>query len=467
MSQLFSRTALSRLALALPAGLVLLVLWATMSTGATPASSGPAAFGAAAVLLVFVATFGALALNVIDRLTAVVGGAFLTLLLGILLGFYFPPDAFRYLGGKLDTLALLGGLSIVTGVLAESGLFERLAYRAVRAARGSARQLMLLLCVLTFVCSLFINNLATILVVIPMSLRLAKAMDIDPVPLVIGEIISSNLGGAATMVGDFPNMLIATETGLPFEQFLVHLAPICCLQLGVLLLFIYPRFTSRPMPTRQRNALLERLQSAKWEPAIANRGLALLAFVIVGLIAGGWLGVPITVIAIEGAVFSFLFGKVAWKRLIRSLSAGDMLFFACLFVMVGAVDATGLVRLLGPGIQSLWQHNPAVGAIALAWAAALLTCFLNAGPTTALLMHVLAIDLAGVDNTNAVWWALSLGVCAGSSATLTGATAGPVAAGLLEARGERLTFLQFARTGVPIMLLFLIVSSAYLALLLG
>lgn len=462
-----TRTARSRLAIAVVATLLLVVLWATMSPAVASGSSRLPTLGVGAVLVVFVATFGALALNVVDRLTAVVVGAFLTLLLGILLGFYFPPDAVRFLGGKLDTLALLAGLSVVTGVLAESGLFERLAYRAVLASRGRAQRLMLLLCVITFGCSLFINNLATILVVIPMSLRLAKAMDIDPVPLVIGEIIASNLGGASTMVGDFPNMLIATETGLPFEAFLLHLAPVCCLQFGILLLFIYPSLAGRPISPRQRKALLARLQAADWDPTVANRGFLLLAAVIVGLVAGGWFGLPIAVVAIEGAIFAFLLGKVPWKKLVRRISGDDLLFFACLFIMVGAVESTGIVRLLGPGIEGLWQDNPAVGAIVLAWVAALLTCFLNAGPTTALLMHVLATEVSGAAAGGPVWWALSLGVCAGSSATLTGATAGPVAAGLLETRGYTLTFMQFARIGLPIMLLFLVVSSAYLALLLG
>ncbi len=132
--------------------------------------------------------------------------------------------------------------------------------------------------------------------------------------------------------------------------------------------------------------------------------------------------------------------------------------------MVGAVKATGLLDTLGLEVDDLWRRSPVWGGIALAWGAALLTCILNAGPTTALLMHVLLAGLVGVAPSESLWWALSLGVCAGSSATLTGATAGPVTAGLLEKAGFSLTYKRFADTGIPLMFIFLLISSSYLAL---
>ncbi|MHC4176570.1 MAG: ArsB/NhaD family transporter [Planctomycetota bacterium] len=458
------------LALLIPVGLLILILWAMTSPSD---GSGRAHFpedtssslATAAVVLVFLGTFTALALNLIHRLTAVVIGAAVCLLLGTLLRSYSPSDAFLYLWGKVDVLILLGGISIVTGLLQESGLFGRLAGKMVHVSGGSQWKVMALFCLLTFGLSMFINNLATILVLVPISLRVAKAMKMDPVPLVLGEIIASNLGGASTMVGDFPNILIATETGLPFHEFLLHLAPVCFLQLGVLILFLPPKFSDRQMESSRRMDLLRQLRLESWDRSMANRGLVILGLIIAGFMICGWYDVPVAFVAGSGAILALLFGQVPWRRLIGRMCLDDILFFACLFLMVGAVNATGLLDSLGLEIDNLWRRSPVWGGIALAWGAALLTCILNAGPTTALLIHVLLAGLGGFTPGAEMWWALSLGVCAGSSATLTGATAGPVTAGLLEKAGFSLTYKRFADTGIPLMFVFLLISSSYLALM--
>lgn len=263
------------------------------------------------------------------------------------------------------------------------------------------------------------------------------------------------------MVGDFPNMLIATETGLAFHEFLLHLAPVCLLQFVILILFLSPKFSDRPMEGDYRTDLL---CSEDWNQSMASRGLGILGLIVVGFLVCGWVDVPVALVAGAGAVLALLFGQVPWRKLLGRMCVDDILFFACLFLMVGAVNATGLLDRLGLEIDQLWQRSPVWGGIALCWGAALLTCVLNAGPTTALLIHVLLAGLGGFAPGDTMWWALSLGVCAGSSATLTGATAGPVTAGLLEEAGFSLTYRRFADTGIPLMFIFLLISSGYLAL---
>ncbi|GAB4273164.1 MAG: ArsB/NhaD family transporter [Deferrisomatales bacterium] len=444
-----------------PGALALLVLWAMMA----PARPAPApAWGAAAVLLVFLGTFGALALDLVGRLTAVALGAAGCLTLGAALGFYFPSQAAAYLWGKGDTLLLLAGIGLVTGLLQEGGFFERLARRVVAAAGGDPRRVVLSLCALTYGLSLLMNNLATILVIVPLSLRVAEALDLDPVDLVLGEIIASNLGGASTMIGDFPNMLIATETGLPFHDFLVYLAPVCLLELGLLLAVLGVRTPRRPVAAQRLRRLTAGLASSRWDPVAVSRGQAILAAMVAGFALGGWLGVGPGAIAAAGAGAALLAAGRHRSALVRHAGGDDVLFFACLFLMVGAVDASGALDGVARSWAGLWQGGRVAGGLALVWGAAGLTCFLNAGPTTALLVHLVLTSAAPADP--AVWWALSLGVCAGSSATLTGATAGPVSASLLERRGVCLTFNRFARTGVPVMVGFLLLSSAYVVWLL-
>ena len=446
------------------AGIVLVVLWAMMSSGASPLRAAPSALAAGVVLLVFLATFGMLALDLVGRLAAVVIGATTLLLVGSFLGFYQPPDALHYLWTKLDTLVLLGGISVVTALLAEAGFFTQVAYRVVRRFGENRRAVMILLCLLTYGLSAFMNNLATILLIIPLSLIIADALDLDPATLVLAEVIASNLGGASTMIGDFPNMLIATETGLPFHEFLIHLAPVGLLQLGILLAFLAPKFPVGASRRRRRQALVRQLAAMPHDRNVGSRGQAILALMVVGFAVCGELGVSPAVVAAAGAGAAFLLGGVSPAALVRRMCLDDVAFFACLFVMVGAVAASGILGGAGRMVSMLWGTSPVWGAIGLAWGAALLTCVFNAGPTIALLLPLLVAGFNPTGADEAVWWALSLGVCAGSSATLTGATAGPVAASLLEKHGVTLTFNRFARTGVPIMFAFLIVSSCYLAL---
>ncbi len=428
-----------------------------MNWASTPASI--------ALIVVFIGCFGALALNLVHRLAAVGIGAFACILVGTLLGFYTPADAATFLGGKADTLILLGGVGLVTGVLAESGFFSRLARSAVEESGGSSKKIVISLCVATFVLSCFVNNLATILVVVPLSLIVADAMKIDPQPLVLGEVVASNLGGASTMIGDFPNMLIATEVGLPFREFLVYLAPVCLVQLAILIVYL-----SRELPDRQQDpkafrALLDRIAKQPWDASTAFRGILMLAGMIVAFAVGSEHGISPALVAGVGGLVALVFSGVPPNLLLKRLHLGDILFFACLFLMVGAVDASGLLNGFGRSLADLSSRSPLVGALAVAWGAAFVTSILNAGPTTALLVHILLAALTPRAASEATWWALSLGVCAGSSATLTGATAGPVTASLMEQHGRRLTFGAFAGTGVPLALLFLLVTSGYLVLL--
>ena len=441
--------------------LSLVVLWAMMSAGS--GSKPPAALGSVGTLGVLACCFVALAFDLVSRLAAVAFGACASLLVGASLGFYTPADAAAYVVGKADTLVLLGGVGLVTGVLAESGFLGRVARRIVQRSQGNGRAVTISLCVVTYALSCFVNNLATILVIVPVSLLVAEALRIDPEPLVLGEVIASNLGGASTMIGDFPNMLIATSVGLPFHEFLFHMAPVCLLQLAVLLALTARMIPSQPQRPQVVNALLDRLEQP-FDAGVCRRGQVLLLGVVAGLLIAGEVGLSPAIVAALGGVLALIFGGIPRRALLGRMCLPDIAFFACLFIMVGAVDASGTLNALGRSLADLLRTSPTVGAIAVAWTAAAVTSVLNAGPTTALFVHVLLRALAPRGAGETIWWALSLGVCAGSSATLAGATAGPVAASLMEERGYELTFRGFARTGVPMALVFMAITTGYLAI---
>jgi len=449
-----------RLSAIVVVGVALTVMWAMFSGGAPSAPPGTA--GAVAMAAVVVAAFAAIALDLAGRALVVAVGCAVTLALGIAFGAYTPGDAAGYLTDRSATFALLLGVSAVTALLEEAGWFEATAARACRASSASPRSTFVSLCLLTYALSLFANNLATILVVVPLSLRVAKARRMDPGPLVIGEIIASNLGGASSMIGDFPNMLIADATHLPFHEFLVHLAPICLLELAILLALL-ARTVPRELSAETARAPID--LDARLDRPAAQRGLALLAVMVVGLFAAGPLRIPIAPLAAGVGLLAFGLGGVSWRAMIQKMCLEEALFFAGLFVMVGGIGATGAFDRLGAELAALSRYSPALGAIAIAWSAAAVTCLFSAGPTTAVMVSVLLAGVAGSALGDSAWWALSLGVCAGSSATITGATAGPAATNLLARHGRPLSFAEFARTGVPVMILFLAIATIYLAAL--
>ena len=425
-------------------------------------------------LLVLAVVFALLYLTTLDRVAVVGCGAVLSVVLGIGLGFYDQQGAFAAI--RMSTLALLLGMGLITVALEETGFFAVLARRVSALSRGDWSRLMVLLCLTTFFLSALVNNLSTILVVLPVTLSLTRELRYDPTPFIIGEIISSNLGGASSMIGDFPNMLIASETGRHFHDFLLYMMPPCLVQLGITIWFIKKMKPSMP---GQGNDTPAAPQSRSWAQARAllpgkmKAALAVLSVVIVAFLFCGAFDVPPATVALAGGFAILLLWNRAGPRLTGKAGFGDILFFIGLFVLVGCADASGLLDVIAAGVLDVSGGSLPWLALILMWTAAVATTFLNAGPTTALFVPI--VTGLGVSAPHGLlWWALSLGVCAGSSATITGATAGPVALTKVEeflkgtgpAAGSapvaRLSFINYARVGVPLMFVFLAVSSAYI-----
>ncbi|MHC4738282.1 MAG: SLC13 family permease, partial [Planctomycetota bacterium] len=414
---------------------------------------------------------------------------------------------------------------LITGVLEEAGAMEYLAKKITLATGGNTWRIMWLFCLLTYGFSLVVNNLTTIMLMAPMVLKLSKYLDCDPKPFLISMIVASNLGGASTMVGDFPNILIGTETGLPFYQFTSYMLPVCLLELFVL--FIYLRF-SRPdlfksasllqssrldgysnyeLPddflespdaanrTDSNNSLFNMIKKSL-PRTITNRdalmrGLIILAVVIVGFLISDFMAFSPAIVALAGGIIALAFGGCEPFGLLRKVSIKDILFFSGLFVLVGAAEAAGALAYISQAIVHLSFGNLLVLCLLLMWSGAFVTCFLNAGPTTALFLPVVLSFKTAAPNS-LYWWSLSLGVCAGSSGTLVGATAGSVTATMFDkflknqdksadvsSRAEdlsasdlqdsrkftKLTFREYASLGLPVMLIFLIISSIYITVL--
>lgn len=385
-------------------------------------------FAAPLGLLIVLATFWLLMRGGRQRHLVALVGADVLLSLGALLGFYLPPMALGAVGKHIDTLLLIVGMATFSAVLGHAGLFGLISEKLAVWVGDRQRRAAVVLCLATFVLSTVINNLATTLIIIPVTMVLCARSGWQAERIIAVEIVASNLGGAASMIGDFPNMLIAEQTGMGFTAFLTHLGPIALLQLLILMFAVgTTRWIATGVPSTKAAAASPNsigiglpLQPEIVGPVAMVLGLTVVAISAVRTLGGspGW-------IAVCGAIIAFSYYPHP-KRLLPRLCLADALFFASLFILVGGIEAAGILSWLSELYASMSPGRPQL--LMLLVSAALTTSVLSAGPTTAFLVPaVAALPMA---SEGVAWWVLSLGICAGSSATLIGATAGPVSASL-------------------------------------
>ncbi len=437
-------------------------------------------------LAVFAGVFGLVYNNSIDRRVAMIAGALIILFLGTVFNFYSLHMAFDSI--YIETLALIFGMSLISDTLSRSGFFTMIAARTAVYSRGNAWLLLVLFSLITYALSLFVNNLAAIVVILPITLNLCRTAKINPVPIIIAEIISSNLGGASTMVGDFPNMIISSAADLHFLDFIGGMMVPCLVLLAAMLLFFDRRrgkligdIIKKPGAARGSKKKIDKMFSGRKAPGIKDfylfqTGMAVLVLVVIGFLASEYFDVRPGYIALAAGLILLVIGGLEKEEVFDACGAGDILFFTGLFVMVGGLNAAGVLNGMAWLIEKIGNGNGTFELLALMWIAGIVTVFLNAGPSTAFFIPV-AAQMSFYIPGKTVWWALSLGVLAGSSAALTGATAGSIASSQLEKAlekypemakyipsGRGLDFKEFLRWGIPIMVIFLLLSSVYIVL---
>ncbi|MGN7614465.1 SLC13 family permease [Magnetococcales bacterium HHB-1] len=419
----------------------------------------------------FLTPFVLIHLKLVERHTAVLAGAGSFLVLGIIFDFYGFVQIIESI--YFETLALISAMSLISYTLARSGLFAVIAERAARYAGNDSWLILVLFALITYTLSTVANNLATMVVIIPMTLTLCRTYGLNPIPITMAELIASNLGGASTLVGDFPNMIIGAVGDLHFIDFIGNMMAPCLVLLAVMLLFFQHRVGHQYASSRVASVRIS--QQARIHDRYAlNLGLSILTMVLVGFLLADFLSVRPAVIAFFGGGLILLLIPPRVQKLFSAINGGDILFFLGLFIMVGGLQAAGILQAIRALIFQWGGGNHTLELLILLWMAGLTTPLLNAGPATAFFIPV-AAEMNQVIPGDTVWWALSLGVLAGSSATLTGATAGPLLLSQLEKYPKNqisdpigpthLDFQEYIRWGGPIMILFLGFSTFYIMVL--
>src|ERR671914_838976 len=363
-----------------------------------------------------------------------------------------------------NTIGLLAGMMLMVKLTETTGVYTWLAIRAGQISRGRPLAVTASLAVTTAVLSAFLDNLTTVLLMVPITFLLADALDVDPIPLVIIEIIASNIGGTATLIGDPPNFIIAGATDLSFGAFIANLAPIAVVAFIVVtggLFVVYRDRLQVPEKARQRVMELDAGASIEDREELL-RTVPILVLTIFVFFFHKALGLEPATVALAGATAMLFVSRQKLEDALAGIEWPTLFFFLGLFVMVGALEETGAIGEVADGIASVTDGNRTAELLGIAWVSAFGSGLVDNIPFTAAMIPVVE-SLQGDGADDAYWWALALGACFGGNATLVAAAANVAAAGMAARAGRPIGFVQFLRVGLPVTLVSMIIATGYIA----
>ncbi|HWO16329.1 MAG TPA: ArsB/NhaD family transporter [Solirubrobacterales bacterium] len=367
-----------------------------------------------------------------------------------------------------NTIGLLTGMMILVYLTQQTGVYDYVAIRAGQLSKGRSFAVTMSLSATTAILSAFLDNLTTILLIAPIIFLLADTLDIEAVPLLIIQVIASNIGGTATLIGDPPNIIIAGATGLSFNSFIVNLAPIVVVTFAVVIPLLYFVFRRRlHVEERNRRAImgLNAVASIRDSAELRRTGPVLLLTVL-AFFAHQALHVEPATVALSGAAVGLLVTRIDLEEALSSIEWTTLFFFVALFVMVGALEATGAIGHVADAVKDVTGGERTAELFGIVWVAALGSAVVDNIPfTTAMIPVVKELQQsAGATGDDAYWWALALGACFGGNATMIAAAANVAAAGMAERAGTPIGFMTFLRIGVPVTLISIALATAYIAI---
>ncbi len=422
-----------------------------------------------AAIVVFVAAYVLIATERFNRAIVALTGAAAMVAIGATRGhqMFFSERT----GVDWNVVFLLFGMMILVGVLKTTGVFEFLAIWAAQRAKARPFRMMVMLVVITAVASALLDNVTTVLLVAPVTLLLCDRLGVAPVPFLLAEVMASNIGGAATLIGDPPNIIIASRAGLSFDDFLVHIAPLVVVVLLPVFILLCWLFWGRSMTydaDRAEEVMRLRRGEAITDPQLLRRMGVILALVLIGFVTHSLTHLEPSLIALLGAGAAILSSRLPSSVYLEDVEWETLLFFAGLFVMVGTLVHQGVIGELAAAVTTALQDNYAAGAQVVLGGSAVLSGIVDNIPYVAT-MSPLVLDLVGpaegiAPGPESLWWALALGADLGGNATAIGASANVVVTGIAKRNGHPISFWTFTKYGVVVTAVTIALSSPYLYL---
>jgi Na+/H+ antiporter NhaD/arsenite permease-like protein len=366
-----------------------------------------------------------------------------------------------------NTIFLLIGMMMMVGVMKRTGIFQYLAIKSAKLARGNPVFVLIFLSVATAFLSAFLDNVTTVLVVAPVTILIADSLELDAMPFLLCEALASNIGGTATLIGDPPNIMIGSAANLSFNDFIANLSPavivIFIAFMGfVLLIFrsslkIKPELVSTIMDFDERKSITDL--------RLTRICLVIFLFTIVGFIMHDFLHLKPATIALTGAALIVFLTSASIEQIFKEVEWPTVFFFIGLFIVVAAVNQQGVFTILANKLSEVTRGDLTLMALAILWVSAFAAAFVGAVPFVATMIPFLHGIIAQHPQDGAVlWWALSLGACLGGNGTLTGTAANMVVAGIARQHGMIISYRRFMKYGFPVLIISLILSTIYLFL---
>ena len=423
-----------------------------------------------AALVIFLITYTLIISEKVQRTVIALFGAMLMVLAGVI----SQEQAIAHV--DFNTLALLIGMMIQVLVLSKTGLFRFLSVWAAQKTNGNPVALLIALSVMVACCSAFLDNVTTVLFTVPITFTLTKDLKISPLPFVLAQILASNIGGTCTMIGDPPNIMIASKVKeLSFNDFIINLTLPCILTFVftvLILLFLYRKEFAKVSKNHNR------VMNIKLAGLIRSRGLLVrclvtLVFTIALFCSHGLIphwGLESGTIAVTGASLLLLLTmpdrEKALEHIFSKIEWSTIFFFVGLFVLVGGLEVNGIINWLAAQTMNLTCGEPVATTMSVLWLSAIMSAFVDNIPFVATMIPLVQdMGAMGYQNLEPLWWALSLGACLGGNGTVIGASANVVALGLARQHNLRVSFMQYFVVGFPLMLMSIVISSIYLFLM--
>ncbi|QQE72812.1 ArsB/NhaD family transporter [Brevibacillus composti] len=412
---------------------------------------------------IFLVTYAFIISEKLHRTIVAMFGGILMILLGVI----NQEQAIHHI--DFNTLGLLIGMMILVAITAQTGVFKYMAIRAAKAAHGDPLRILIYLSIITASASAFLDNVTTVLLIVPVTFSIARQLQVNPVPYLISEIIASNVGGTATLIGDPPNIMIGSAVPeLDFMSFLTNLAPaVVIIMIATIFCFtlIY-RKELKTTPELQQKIMSLREQDEITDAKLLKKSLTVLALTIIGFMLHGALHLESATIALTGAFLLLLItGEHYLEEAISKVEWTTIFFFVGLFVLVSGLVETGVIAKLAKGAIDLTGGDAMKTSFLILWMSAIASAFVDNIPFVATMIPMIKeMGALGITNLEPLWWSLALGACLGGNGTLIGASANVIVAGLAAKEGHPISFVGFLKIAFPLMIMSIVLSHLYIFL---
>ena len=409
--------------------------------------------------IIFVLIYALIVSEKIHRTIAALFGAVIMIL------FSFIPQEKAIEAIDFNTLGLLIGMMVIVEITKHTGLFEYLAVKAAKWSKGEPMKIMLALSLITAVASAFLDNVTTVLLIVPVTFSITRTLGVKAFPFLMAQIFASNIGGTATLIGDPPNIMIGGAANLSFLDFVINDAPAVIVVQAVTSLIFYLLYRKQVVvepENRKKILAMDEMEFIR-DTKLLRKSLAVLGLTILGFILHGALHLEAATLAMAGATLLLAVSGLEPEKVFRGVEWPVIFFFVGLFILVGTLEELGVIKLIAVKAVELTKGNLVLTGLLILWLSAIASAFIDNIPFVATMIPLIkSMGAIGGMDIMPLWWALSLGACLGGNGTLVGASANVVVAGMAEERGEPISFTRYLAVGFPIMLVSIIISTVYL-----